>query len=323
MKKLVKLMVVLLLLIFIVASLEGCAQKNLSQSDVSELSIIHAGSLAQPLRQVEDEFNKTNTLSVIFKDQSAGSIETVKAVSELHQKFDIVVVADYTLIAKYLFPDYVDWYIQFATNKLVLAYTDKSKFAKEINVNNWYEILQRKGVEFGFADPNADPCGYRTLLMFQLAEKYYNRPSLYGTIVGICPKNNIKSKSVELISLLQSGELDYAFEYQSVAVQNNLKFMELPPKLDFSNTDYASFYSEAMLTLKDGTVVKGMPIVYGITIPRDAEHRALAEQFVAFLLSDKGKEVFEKNGQPFVPFKANIPVENLPNSIKDAIQKGQ
>jgi molybdate/tungstate transport system substrate-binding protein len=66
-----------------------------------------------------------------------------------------------------------------------------------------------------------------------------------------------------------------------------------------------------------------MPIVYGITIPRDAEHRALAEQFVAFLLSDKGKEVFEKNGQPFVPFKANIPVENLPNSIKDAIQKGQ
>jgi len=40
----------------------------------------------------------------------------------------------------------------------------------------------------GGADPNTDPSGYRTLLVWQLAERYYREPRLYEphvTRVGV------------------------------------------------------------------------------------------------------------------------------------------
>ncbi|GAI28734.1 unnamed protein product, partial [marine sediment metagenome] len=96
------------------------------------------------------------------------------------------------------------------------AYTNKSRFGNEINRDNWYEILQRDGVRYGRSDPNQDPCGYRTLMVWQLAEDYYNAPELYDKLYGAAGEL-IRPKEVDLIALLESGDLDYAFEYSSVA----------------------------------------------------------------------------------------------------------
>lgn len=60
-----------------------------------------------------------------------------------------------------------------------LCFTEKSKYAKEINADNWYPVLQRNGVTYGRSDPDLDPCGYRTLMVWQLAEKHYNMPGLF------------------------------------------------------------------------------------------------------------------------------------------------
>ena len=80
--------------------------------------------------------------------------------------------------------------------------------------------LQRKGVVWGHSDPNLDPCGYRSLMVMQLAAKYYDKPDLYEKLLANRPEQNVRPKSVELISLLQSGNMDYAWEYLSVAVQH-------------------------------------------------------------------------------------------------------
>jgi ABC-type molybdate transport system substrate-binding protein len=37
---------------------------------------------------------------------------------------------------------------------MVIVYTSHSKFAQEINWDNWYEILTRKEVRFGRANPD-------------------------------------------------------------------------------------------------------------------------------------------------------------------------
>jgi len=83
--------------------------------------------------------------------------------------------ADYTVIDQLLIPTYADWNIRFATNRLVLCYTNTSNYAKEINAQNWYEILLKKDVVWGHADHNIDPCGYRSVMVLQLAEKYYTK----------------------------------------------------------------------------------------------------------------------------------------------------
>ena len=202
----------------------------------------------------------------------------------------------------------------------MIVYTDKSKFANVINSNNWYDILQKKGVEFAYSDPNSDPCGYRTLLMFKLAEIYYKVPFLYQNLVNSVSPNNIKPKSVQLIAGLESGELDYAFEYLSVAKQNHLKYIELPDELNFSNPVLKPFYEKAKLKLKNGKVVTGAPIIYGITVPENAPNKEIAEKFVGFLLSNKGRAIFEENGQPFIKFVSNVPINELPKPVRDAFQ---
>ncbi len=311
-----KFLIVFFVLIFVAVWGCGKGSQSVNKSKEETLVIYHAGSLTKPIREVEAAFNKEYGGNITFKDESAGSVNVVKSVSELHKQIDVVATADYRLIPKYLIPKYADWVVQFATNKLVIVYTEKSKFANEINAENWFKILQRKGVEFGFSDPNADPCGYRTRLMFILAEKYYNIPNLANDLVNAVDPNNIKPKAVELVAQIQSGELDYAFEYLSVAIQNNLKYVMLPGKLNFGNPKYADFYKQAKFTMKDGKVVTGAPIIYGITIPKNAPNQALAEKFVGFLLGKEGKEIFEKNGQPFLPLKANVEVSKLPEPIR-------
>ena len=60
------------------------------------------------------------------------------------------------------------------------------------------------------------------------------------------------------------------------------------------------------MILANGKEVTGKPIVYGITIPKNAEHKEYAERFLEILLSKEGQEVFRKLGQPpIVPAEAN------------------
>lgn len=307
-------------MVTVVYSIEPIAQK---QKII--LKVIHAGSLTQPIRAVEDAFRKyylNRGYDITFQDQSGGSVDVVKAVSELHGEYDVVLTADSYLIPQYLMPNYADWYVEFATNKLVLCYTDKSQNVSEINANNWYNIILRKDVEFGYADPNSDPCGYRTVLMFQLAEKYYKIPGLNDTLINATKPNNIRPKSVELVSLLQAHELDYAFEYESVAVQNNLKYIKLPDELNLGNPKMKDFYAQVSLTLKDGTVVQGAPIIYGLTIPNNAPQKNLAERFVAYLLKN-GSETFQSFGQPFITFKAYPSEEALPKVVRAGLSRGK
>lgn len=295
----------------------------LSKPQKLTLKVIHAGSLTQPIRSVENDFKnyyaKLN-VNITFQDESAGSVDVVKQVSELKKEYDIVLTADSFLIPEYLIPDYASWYVEFATNKLVLCYTDKSKFASEINSNNWYDILQRSGVDFGFADPNSDPCGYRTVLMLQLSELYYKKTNLYNDLVNATNPKNIRPKSVELIALLQAHELDYAFEYESVAVQNNLKYISFPDELNLGNPNLKDWYKKARLTLKDGTVIEGAPIVYGLTVTSNSANKEFAERFIMYLLKN-GKDTFEKCGQPFVSFKGYPDINKLPPIVRTCFGK--
>ena len=71
-----------------------------------------------------------------------------------------------------------------ATNQLVLAYTPQSKYANEINANNWYQIISQPDVRLGFTDPRMDSVGYRTLMALVLAESYYGVDNIMDDTVG-------------------------------------------------------------------------------------------------------------------------------------------
>jgi molybdate/tungstate transport system substrate-binding protein len=267
------------------------------------LQVYHAGSLTVPLAEVNEEYNKLYPDVVIFAE-GAGSSTTIRKVTELDKECGIIASADYSLIPDLMYPDYADWYIIFATNQMCLCYTDQSAYGDEVNSNNWYEILQREGVTYGRSDPDQDPCGYRTLMVWQLAEKHYGASGLHDKLYG-AEGDMMRPKSVDLIALLESGDLDYAFEYTSVAAQHSLNYVELPPEINLADATLKDFYAQATVEIagaEPGEVLVqvGSPIVYGVTIPSNYPHKELAIAWLEVLLGDVGTGIMKANGQPAV-----------------------
>ena len=286
--------------------------------------IFNAGSLTIPLAKMEKVFEARYPKVDIIRE-AAGSRKCARKITDLKKPCDIMASADYTVIDQLLIPTYADWNIRFATNRLVLCYTNKSKYAKEINAENWYEILLRKGVVWGHSDPNLDPCGYRSVMVLQLAEKYYEKPGLFEKLIANRPKENIRPKSVELVSLLQTGNMDYAWEYRSVAVQHELKFVELPDQINLGNYNYDAFYKKAVVKVtgkKPGTFLnkKGKSCTYGITLLKNAPNTQAATAFLQYMLDDQGGlKILKEMGQPpFIPCR--VPTEAMRSSLPKQLQ---
>jgi len=63
------------------------------------------------------------------------------------------------------------------------------------------------------------------------------------------------------------------------------------------------------------TTITGKPIVYGLTIPRNASRPDLAVVFLEFLLSEDGQAIMEKNGQPPIAPALTNDRTNLPSEL--------
>jgi molybdate/tungstate transport system substrate-binding protein len=285
-----------------------------------EVAIFHAGSLSVPMQQIADAFTRENPGVKILRE-AAGSRDCARKITELQRPCDVLAVSDYAVIDTLLIPKFADWNIRFAGNEMALVYGEKSRRAKELTAQNWFEILLDKDVAFGRADANADPCGYRTVLAMKLAEKYYGKQGLAEKVLAKDTRY-IRPKETDLLALLETGSIDYIFLYRSVAEQHGLKWLALPDEVNLKKTGLADLYKSVSVELTGaapGTTItqRGEPMVYGVTIPANAPNAKAALAFVDFLLSkDKGMAVMEKNGQPSVVPAPATQYEKLPAQLK-------
>jgi molybdate/tungstate transport system substrate-binding protein len=72
--------------------------------------------------------------------------------------------------------------------------------------------------------------------------------------------------------------------------------VHLPPQIDLGDPLLAGEYTKVSVTVpgrtpRDSVTFRGEPIVYGIAVPIGAPHRALAERFLAWLVSPDGVRV--------------------------------
>jgi molybdate/tungstate transport system substrate-binding protein len=259
--------------------------------------VFNAGSLARPLRAALDTFAAQAHVRV--EQENAGSLETARKLTELHRIPDLIGVADYQVFPQVLMPNHVTWYAQFARNRMVLAYTDRSLHAADIDSTNWWRILSAADVRVGRADPNLDPNGYRTPIVLQLAERHYHVPGIADRLLTNSPTHVIRPKEVDLMALLQAGELDYVWSYESVAQATGLKYVRLPSAIDLGDPALAADYAAASTrvtgrTPGDSIVFHGEPIVYGFSVPMHPPHPRLAERFAVFLLSEQGRRILRR-----------------------------
>jgi len=278
--------------------------------------VFHAGSLSVPFAQMEKAFEVKYPQYDVVRE-AAGSRACARKITDIGKRADVMASAAYKVIDNLLIPEYAKFNVQFATNEMAIAYTDKSKYAHEINASNWTDIFLRKGVKIGHSNPNLDPCGYRSILVTQLAEKYYKKPGFYQKLMGYGAsysngKENkqkiiVRPKETDLLGLLEAGAYDYLYIYKSVAQQHGLHYLTLPPEVSLREKKFSDFYKQASVKItgkQPGSLItkKGAAMVYGITVVENEkkglpQNRGGAVKFVQFVISPEGQKIMEENGQ--------------------------
>jgi molybdate/tungstate transport system substrate-binding protein len=322
------------------------------------LKIHCATSLLFPLEKVKANFEKTYP-NVNVEIEGHGTIQVIRHVTELNQQIDLLLVADYLLISQMMYPtkipnmdtSFANYYIRFATNELVLAYADYSKYALEINSDNWYSVLARPDVSLGLGNPQVASIGYHALTTLQLAENHYDHQNFfYDTITGninppitstqngtkytitvpetqnpVGEKLKLRSSEVGLIALLDSGFVDYCLIYLSNAKQYGFNYIELPDEINLGAPQHQNIYEQVQIVYEHQRFVSisldrtGETIYYGLTIPKNAPNPKLAEDFVKFLLNGQGKDDFEAAYHPvFYPSFTDKPLA-IPESLQNIV----
>ncbi len=303
------------ILIVLLVLLAAC-----NSPEKQQVLVFHAGSLSYPIREMAKAFMDENP-DMRIVSEAAGSVHSVRKITDLNRRADIMGSADYQLINSMLIPNYTTSNMLFATNSMVLAFKDHSQFAHEINADNWIDVLDRPGVRVGSSDPNADPCGYRTRLLLQLAGKLYGHNELAsGLLSGV--NHYQRPKETDLLALLETNTIDYLFIYESVAVQHRLEYVKFSDSINLSKPELDNWYRQAQLDIRGSThnetiTVYGEAIVYGICILQDAPNPDAAVKFLEWVLDPvKGGEILKSSGQQPISPALVYGYDKLPASLK-------
>lgn len=281
-----------LLAAMLALALPACGERAASPAP---LSVWAAASLARPVRAALDSF--TARTGVVARLETQSSLELARRITDLGEAPDVLLLADRAVFPALLAPRHVDRWTLFARNRMVVAWGPAARHAAEFaRAARWWEILERPGVEVGRADPATDPSGYRTLLVFQLAERHYGVPGLAARLLAAAPARNVRPREADQIALVETGVLDYVWTYESLARAAGLPYRALPAAVDLGSVADSASYARVAVRVPgrargDSVTMRGEPIAYALAVPRAAPQPAGAARLTAYLLSAEGRRV--------------------------------
>jgi molybdate/tungstate transport system substrate-binding protein len=261
------------------------------------LTVFYASTLSGFVREVARRYAAGEPGGAV-RGEASGSLDAIRKVTDLERSCDVVISADWRLLARErrgLDP----WVLVFAGNAMGIIYTARAPGAGEISARNWYRVLMRDGVRYAYPDPQRDPEGYWTLIVWQLAERFYGVPGLARALEEHRFAPGVRPASAQMIPLLQSGELDYYFSYVSEARAAGLKVLALPAKINLGDMALAPYYVLARALLQEGAArrtIAGAAIGYGATLCRGAANARGAERFLRILAGPDGRRLARKAG---------------------------
>jgi len=248
-------------------------------------------------------FQQATGVQVAIK--SAGSLTLARQISQGNPVSVFMPVAIDAVRPSFMGNRSPGWAIAIGADQLVLAYSNltlQSQGAKEAlnyaNKGDWYNFFLKitdGSVKVGIADPTQDPAGFRGWLVLQLAGYVYANGDLNFFVNRIIQnKGNISAAhAADLVAPLVAGNIQFLFIYRSAAIAKNLSYVQLPPQINLGDPNYSDIYQKASINVS-GTIIRGAPIYWYITIPKDPVNPDAAIQFVIFVI--KNNNILSKYG---------------------------
>lgn len=166
---------------------------------------------------------------------------------------------------------------ELALNPIVICYDKDFKLTN----TNWMQVVTSHN--FGFSNPDTDPLGYYVHFIFSLYNKEHHTDYQ-------CKSKYTRNSTTDLFWLMKSGNLDFIFTYKSFAIQNHLKYFELPTPYNLvSNINY----SVVSYTLSNKKVIPGHVSSFGVGIVNENKS---TKEFLDYLFSKTNTKLFTQLG---------------------------
>ncbi|WP_175105984.1 extracellular solute-binding protein [Pararobbsia alpina] len=252
----------------------GIALLGAVAAHADTVNVMYAGSLVHMMEQrVGPAFEKATGLT--FQGYAGGANQLASEIRGKLRRADVFVSASPTVNASLMGAangNWVSWYAAFAESPLLIGYDPHSRFAQALLTQRWDKALTQPGIRIGRSDPKLDPKGAFTIQLLDKAERLYKDPGLSARMVGD-PENSAQVMPEEtMVGRLQSGQLDAGFFYSTETTDMRIPAVRLPADFDNIKANYT------------------------ITVLNGAPNEAGGRRFVAFLLSDAGRQLLRDSG---------------------------
>lgn len=227
-----------------------------------------------------------------------------------------------------------NWAIGFATDQMVLAYSNSSaasaavlegQAAEKSNATadwgSFFSTISSGSVKVGISAPVSDPAGLRGWLVLEAAGSAYasGNESAYVDSLLRNGGNVTGTNAAALVAPLESGQIQFLFIYRSAAITDHLPCIQLNRHVNLGDTSLGAVYSKFKYTDSAG-VSSGAPIVLSITVPLSSANSAEALEFVQFVVKNAGT-LAAYGLQPLTPsllYSSTAP----PASIEQLVTQG-
>lgn len=272
--------------------------KNLNTA----LLVYSADAYVQESNHYLNEFHNL-TGNPVVTAKGAGSFTAAREIGQGGPANVFISVSLNSFNKSYLGPRYPGWAIGFASDQLVLAYSNQSH-TSEVNsivsgiqsamltnsssgFHNAFNNLTSGKVTVGISDPASDPAGLRGWISLEIAGNLYAGGE-QNYFTSRMQQNGGLSNSTSaalLVSPLVSGQIQFLFIYKSAAISKGLDYVSLPATMNFGNPSLAHYYSSFSYNTSAG-VGKGSAIMLYISaLANNSDMEEESYHFVLFVMN--------------------------------------
>lgn len=268
------------------------------EKEAATVTVFLDSALFAPMRDVVTDFNSFHPEIKVVLEPSPANM-AVRKITELGRTPDVLMTFGVHLVQiEKIVPDHSPCYVQFARDRIVLAYTDASAGGAGLTEVNWQNLFFQGKARFGKVSHASDPLGVYTESMAKILSARFGEPFKEAWKKSFAA-DQVRMDPIDLVKQLEAGNLDYCFVYASIASAHRLKVIDIPEEaaLGFREMNWAqSDASSVDLVRSDATYkIPGSPILAVACVLKESPHPGASSIFLAYL-AGKGQAAVDRAG---------------------------